>query len=245
MLIARATCMGVVCHVEPLSPFANKELSTEDRVALKAERQANLESELNGGVPSKETLIALRIAYNKAGHTFKAAETYELQNELYPEADMYNGIAVLYNNAGATDKAIEFYEKALEENPYHKYANANLGSTLIHRDPKRAKECLQRAISVDPEHDIALIELGRIQKSEGDMVGAKEKFQKVYDMYLRQWKTDSLPTYAYGWFASVAEELGEKELAREIRCSTPGSQGEAYYNIENLSKTRTNMIITK
>lgn len=193
MLIARATCLGVVCHVEPLSPFANKELSTEDRVALKAERQANLEAELNGGVPSKQTLMALRRAYDKAGHTFKAAETYELQNELYPEADMYNGIAVLYNNAGATDKAIEFYEKALEENPNHKYANANLGSTLRNRDPKKAKEYLQRAISIDPEHDIALIELGRIQKSEGDSIGAKEKFQKAYDKYLRQWKTNSLP----------------------------------------------------
>lgn len=245
MLIARATCMGIVCHVEPLSPFANKELSTEDRMALKAERQANIEAELNGGVPSKETLIALRRAYNKAGHVFKAAETYELQNELYPEADMYNEIAVLYNNAGATDKAIEFYEKALEENPYHKYANANLGSTLRLRDSKRAKQYLQRAISVDPDHDIALIELGRIQKSEGDSIGAKEKFQKVYDMYLRQWKTDSLPAYAYGWFASVAEELGEKDFVKKIRRSTPGLHGETYYNPENLSKTRTNMLTTK
>lgn len=245
MLIARASCMGVICHVEPLSPFANKELSTEERAALKAERQANLEAENNGGVPSKETLIALRLAYDKAGHTFKAAETYELQNELYPESDMFNSIAVLYNNAGATDKAIEFYEKALEENPNHKYANANLGSTLRFRDPKRAKECLQRAISVDPDHDIALIELGRIQKSEGDTQGAKEKFQKVYDRYLRQWKTNSLPKYAYGWFASVAEELGENDFAKEIRRSTPGAQGEAYYDPENLSKTRTNMLTTK
>ena len=245
MLIARATCMGVVCHVEPLSPFANKELSTEDRVALKAERQANLEAEQNGGVPSKQTLIALRHAYDKAGHTFKAAETYELQNELYPEADMYNGIAVLYNNAGAVDKAIEFYERALEENPNHKYANANLGSTLRYRDPKRAKECLQKAISIDPELDIALIELGRIQKSEGDINGAKEKFQRVYYRYLRQWKTNSLSSYAYGWFASVAEELGEREFAREIRRSTPGPQGESYYDPENLSKTKTNMLTTK
>lgn len=245
MLIARATCMGVICHVEPLSPFANKELSSEERAALKAERQANLEAENNGGVPSKETLIALRLAYDKAGHTFKAAETYELQNELYPECDMYNSIAVLYNNAGATDKAIEFYEKALEENPNHKYANANLGSTLRYRDPKRAKECLQRAISVDPEHDIALIELGRIQKSEGDAQGAKEKFQKVYDRYMRQWRTNSLPKYAYGWFAAVAEELGENDFAKEIRRSTPGSQGEAYYDPENLSKTKSNMLTTK
>lgn len=245
MLIARATCMGVICHVEPLSPFANKELNTEERAALKAERQANLEAEKNGGVTSKETLIALRKAYDKAGHTFKAAETYELQNELYPESDMYNSIAVLYNNAGATDKAIEFYEKALEENPNHKYANSNLGSTLRLRDPKRAKECLQRAIAIDPELDIALIELGRIQKSEGDWQGAKEKFQKVYDRYQQQWKTNSLPKYAYGWFASVAEELGENEFAKEIRHSTPGAEGEAYYNPDNLSKTKTNMLTTK
>ena len=245
MLIARATCMGVICHIEPLNPYANKELSTEERAALKAERQANLEAENNGGVPSKETLIALRFAYDKAGRAFKAAETYELQNELYPESGMYNSIAVLYNNAGATDKAIEFYEKALEENPNHKYANANLGSTLRNREPKRAKECLQRAISVDPELDIALIELGRIQKSEGDVQGAKEKFQKVYDRYMHQWKTNSLPKYAYGWFASVAEELGENDFAKEIRRSTPGLQGEAYYDPENLSKTKSNMLTIK
>jgi hypothetical protein len=76
-------------------------------------------------------------------------------------------------------------------------------------------------------------------------MGAKEKFQKVYDMYLRQWKTNSLPNYAYGWFASVAEELGENDFAREIRRSTPGPQGESYYDPENLSKTKTNMLTTK
>lgn len=245
MLIAKATCLGVICHVEPLSPFANKELSTEDRAALRAERQANLEAESNGGVPSRNTLIALRNAYNKAGHTFKAAETYELQSELYPETNIYNNIAVLYNNAGAIEKAIEYYEKALEENPNNKHANANLGSTLRYRDPIRAKECLQKALSIDPEHDIALIELGRIQESEGDFSGAKEKFQKAYDIYLRQWDTNSLPKYAYGWFASVAEELGYDEFAKQIRKSTPTAQGESYYDPENLSKTNNSTLTTK
>ena len=242
MLIAKAKCQGVVCQVEPLNPFANKELTTEERVALKAERQANLEAELNGGVPSKQTLIALRKAYENAGQSFKAAETMELQNELYPEPDMYNGIGVLYSSAGATDKAIECYERALEENPNHRYANANLGSTLRNRCPKRAKECLQKALSLDPDHDIALIELGRIQKSEGDEIGAKEKFQKAYDLFLRQWKTNSLPNYAYGWFSSVADELGEKAFAQEIRNSEPGFQGEKYYDPENLSRTKINML---
>ena len=40
---------------------------------------------------------------------FKAAETFELQNELYPVSTNYNSIGVLYSNAGA-DKAL-IYEK--------------------------------------------------------------------------------------------------------------------------------------
>ena len=87
MLIIHATCMGTICHVEPLSPFANKRIDNRRRAALKAERQANLEAEQNGGVPSKETLITLKQAYLKIGNDFKAAETLELQNELYPNVE--------------------------------------------------------------------------------------------------------------------------------------------------------------
>lgn len=239
MLIIHATCMGTICHVEPLSPFANKELTTEERAALKAERQANLEAEQNGGVPSKETLITLKQAYLKIGNDFKAAETFELQNELYPVSTNYNSIGVLYSNAGATDKAIEFYEKAIEENPHDKHAYANLGSTLLYKKPKQAKEYLQKALNIDPEHDIALIELGKIDKSEGNTVAAQVKFRKAYDLYLKQWKTNSLPKYAYGWFATVAEELGENNFAKEIRASVPKTESEAYYNKENLSMTKT------
>ena len=243
MLIINATCMGTICHVEPLSPFANKELTTEERAALKAERQANLEAEQNGGVPSKETLTTLKQAYQKIGNNFKAAETLELQNELYPASANYNWIGVLYSNAGATDKAIEFYEKAIEENPYDKYAYANLGSTLLYRDTKRAKEYLQKAFDIDPEHDIALIELGKIDVREGNITSAQEKFRKVYDLYLKQWKTNSLPDYAYGWFATVAEELGESDFAEEIRASAPKTESEVYYNKENLSMTKANALM--
>lgn len=242
MLIVRSSCMGMVCQVEPLNPFANKELSTEERIVLKAERQANLEAELNGGVPSKQSLVALRSAYDKAGNTFKAAETYELQNELYPDVSSLNSIGVYYNNAGVTDKAIEFYELALKNNPNHKYANANLGSTIKHSDPAKAKQLLQKAIDIDPDHDIALVELALLKKQEGLKEEAEHMFRKVYDMYKKQWTTHCLPDYAYGWFSSVAQELGEIDFAREIRSSRPKQEAETYYNKENLSKTKTNML---
>lgn len=45
LLLAKAHCMGISCMIEPQNPFANKELTTEERIVLKAEREANLETE--------------------------------------------------------------------------------------------------------------------------------------------------------------------------------------------------------
>ena len=55
-------------------------------------------------VPSKETLITLKQAYLKIGNDFKAAETLELQNELYPNVENLNSIGVLYHNSGNNER---------------------------------------------------------------------------------------------------------------------------------------------
>ena len=245
MLIARATCMGVVCHVEPLNPFSNRELSTEDRIVLKAERQANLEAEMNGGVPSKETLLALRSAYIKAGNDFKAAETAELQRELYPATVNLNSIGVLYSNSGNAEKAVEFYNLAIQENPHNEYAHSNLGLELKHTDAKLYKYHINKALEINPEHAVALIESGRIDKSEGNVAECKEKLRRAYDILLRKWKTNTFCDSDYGWLAAVARELGENETAEQIMASKPKLEDEAYYDKENLSKIRTNMLTHK
>lgn len=242
MLIARAQCMDTVCHVEPLNPFANKELSTEERIALKAERQANLEAEMNGGVPSKDTLVALRSAYEKAGNNFKAAETYELQRELYPTTVNLNNIGVLYHNSGNHEKAAEFFEQALHEDPNNEDAHFNLGNTMKYIDNEVYKRHIRKACEINPDHELALIESGRIDKSEGKVSEGEKKLRKAYDILLRKWKTNALGTYGYGWLQNIANELGEKEIAEQVRASNSKLKGEAYYDAENLSKIRPNMI---
>lgn len=221
MLIAHAMCMGVVCRVEPLNPFANKELSTEDRIVLKAERQANLEAEMNGGVPSKDTLVALRMAYKKAGNEFKAAETYELQRELYPATVDLNCLGVLYHNCGNHEKAAEFFEQAIQENPNNEYAHFNLGNTMKFIDNEVYKRHIRKAYEINPEYDVALIELGRIDKSEGNITDGEKKLRKAYELLLRQWKTNTCDISSYGWLAAVARELGENEIAEQVTASIP------------------------
>lgn len=43
----------------------------------------------------------------------------------------------------------------------------------------------------------------------------------------------------YGWFASVAEELGKKDKSYEIRSAKPKIEQTTYYDEENLTQTRT------
>lgn len=244
LLLAKAHCMGVSCMVEPQNPFANKELSTEERIVLRAEREANIETERNGGIPTKNCLISLRKAYEDAGNDFKAAETLEQQNEIYPNPEEYNLIGVYYHNSGNRDKAIDFFERALDHNPNDYWSNFNLGNTLFYRDLKRARQYLNKAYELNPFEPCINILLGRLDKREGKESEAKEKFQIAYDRYEQKWKANSFNNSDYGWFASVAEELGKKDKAYEIRSAKPKIEQTTYYGEENLTQTRTKSLTT-
>jgi len=245
LLLATAQCMGVSCMVEPQNPFANKEMTSEERIVLVAERQANLEALHNNGQPTRQALINLRRAYEKVGNSFRAAETFELQTELYPNADNYNAIGVLYSNAGVKEKAIEFYERALEANPNNQYAHCNLALNLKASDYDRYREHIKKALELDPDHDIALIEAARIDKADGNLDDAKSKNEKAYDIMMRQWKTGNLGDYGYGWLASLAEELGHFDEARQIRASKQDANQEQHYNEDNLTRSKNTQLTTR
>lgn len=242
LLIAQAHCMGQICRIEPQNPFANKELTTEERIILQAERQANLDAEANGGIPPKKTLIALRQAYEKVGNNFRAAETYERQIELYPSTDEYNAIGVLYHNSGNYDKAIEFYERALQVNPNSVYPNFNLGHSLEGRDPKQAEKYLRKAHSLDPKHAPTNIELADIEHRLGNIEEAQKLLQQAYDTLMQKWRTNTMSSSDYSWLSSVADKLGHKDIALQVRQSEPNLEDDKYYNDENLTKTKTTEI---
>lgn len=238
LLIAQAECMGISCMVEPQNPFANKELTTEERIVLVAERAANLEAEKNGGVPSRQGLENLRDAYERAGNNFMAAETYEQQFELYPNSCDLNNIGVLYHNSGNYDKAQFFYEMAYEKDPNNAIIAFNLGHTIMSKDPKRAKELIQKANKLNPNHCFSLIELARMEAADGNTAKAKELREKAFNILNDKWRRNALADWEWGWFASVTEELGKHSLASEIRQSRPVREAEQYFNPENLTGTK-------
>lgn len=242
LLLAQASCMGVQCMVEPQNPFANKELTTEERIVLVAERQANLEAEQNHGTPTKNGLMKLRQAYIKAGNSFRAAETLELQTELYPCPDNYNQIGVLYSNAGVSDKALEYYERAYQNNPESATINFNLGHSLMYKDPQRARSLINKAYEKNPTDGATMITLARMERQVGNKERAKELEEEAYEMLLRKWKADTLASHEYSWLSSLASDLGHPDVAKQVRQSEPGLEADKYYDNENLTRTRSNAL---
>lgn len=235
LLLARATAVGQQIMVEPINPFANKELTAEQRIVLKAERQANIEAEQNGGKPTKQGLETLYKSYEKVGNDFRAAETLELLNELYPSVHNYNQIGVLYSSAGHDDKALEYYEKGYNSNKNATTA-FNYAYKLKDKDKEKFKEILKESLRLDPDKPHSLYELGRLLKKEKNPEG-KKMIEKAFENWKRKFDTNQMNESDYSWLSSVADELGMRDFAQQVRESKPQFSGEKLYNSENLTVT--------
>jgi molecular chaperone DnaK len=235
LLLARATAVGQQIMVEPINPFANKELTAEQRIVLKAERQANIEAEQNGGKPTKQGLETLYKSYEKVGNDFRAAETLELLNEMYPSVQNYNQIGVLYSSAGYDDKALEYYEKGYNSNKNATTA-FNYAYKLKDKDKEKFKEILEESLRLDPDKPHSLYELGRLLKKENNPEG-KKMIEKAFENWKRKFDINQMNESDYSWLSSAADELGMKDFAQQVRESKPQFSGEKLYNSENLTVT--------
>jgi molecular chaperone DnaK len=235
LLLARATSDGHSVMVEPINPFANKELTSEQRIVLKAERQANIEAEQNGGKPTKAGLEALYKAYEKVGNDLRAAETLELLNEIYPSIHNYNQIGVLFSSAGYDEKALEYYQLAYQKDKDATTA-FNYAYKLKGKDKAQFKEILEESLRLEPDKPHSLYELGKLLKREQDQKG-KEMIQKAFESWKRKFESNRMSESDYSWLSSASEELGMREFAQQVRDSKPKIYGEKLYNSENITIT--------
>ncbi|MBP6234879.1 MAG: Hsp70 family protein [Saprospiraceae bacterium] len=235
LLLARASAVGKSVFVEAINPFANKDLSTEERIVLKAERQANIEAEQNNGKPTKQGLTNLYKAYELIGNDFRAAETLELLNELYPSISNYNEIGVLYSSAGYYEKALEFYELAFV-NDKNSTTAFNFAHSLKSKNKEKFKEILEESLHLEPNMPHSLFELGRLLKREKDEKG-NEMIKQAFDIWKKNYDTNSMSESDYSWLSSAADELGMKDFAQQVRQSTPTFKVTELYNSDNLTQT--------
>jgi molecular chaperone DnaK (HSP70) len=236
MLLIRATAGDKKIMVEPLSPFANKEMTTEERIKFKAERDYNLECERNGGEPTLSALKALHKAYEKIGMEFKAAETLELIEEMFPGNGNLNNIGLHYSNAGKKEKAISFYQKALDKTPSSTIA-FNIAMQYKHTDTEKYKEYLMKAREMNPSDNTVAFNLGEEYKKEGKLKEGEQLLQEAFDRWQKKFETSNrLEKWEYSWFSSCARAMGKNDYAEHIDQSAPKDDLEKLYNSDNLTQ---------
>lgn len=87
--------------------------------------------------------------------------------KLFPDAGTYNNLGVAYFLKRKPDypKALKYYLKAEKLNPHDANTYANLAEVYRHLgQAKSALNASQRALEIDPKHELALDELQKIRK---------------------------------------------------------------------------------
>ncbi len=237
MLLIRASAGARNVIVEPLSPFVNKEMTTEDRIKYKAERDFNLECERNGGEPTLDSLRRLHRAYEKIKLEFKAAETLEQIEEMFPGKASLNNIGLHYSNAGKKDKAIAFYERAMKEAPSSTTA-FNIAMQYRYTNNKKYKEYLEVAQKMNPSHNPSAYSLGELYIKEGNLEVGQKLLQNAFDRWQRKFESNQMEKWDYSWFSSCARALGKDEYATHILESEPKKNLGRMYNSDNLTQIK-------
>ena len=244
LLFIRASAAEVCVMVQPISPFSNKEMTTEERIVYKAEREFNLAVEKNGGEPSLEALKQLHKAYESVSYHFKAAETLEQINELFPGKSNLNNIGLHYSNAGKKEKAIKYYELALQQNPSATTA-FNLAMQYKYSDKVKYKSYIMKALSINPEDLTSSYSLGMIYRENGEQENGDKLLEIAFGKWKKKFESNKMESWDFSWFASCAKALGKHDYAKHIEESAPEENLNKIYKSENLSQLKQDDGITK
>ena len=223
---------GVRYDIEPVNPFANKELTKAEEAVIKAQRAVNDDASHNNGHPSKKMMIDLAEAYKKSGDYYRQAEIYEEINDRFPGSISNNNIHVAYSNAGQEEKAFKYIEKEYQENPHNPTICFNYGLAFKNKDKDKYLGFIKRAYELDKDDPTHRAAYGIELVNRGN----KEEGEKLINKSIEVWETklanNSLKSWEYSWFRSAARKVGQKHLMSKID-EAENASSYAYKN-ENL-----------
>ncbi|MGB2956791.1 MAG: tetratricopeptide repeat protein [Anaerolineales bacterium] len=156
----------------------------------------------------------LGFSYYKLGHLKQARTTFKDLQKRYPANGKANAIyGKLLLDMDEPRGALPYLARVVDQDPqqaepYLQYADAHL---RIGANPKAAAGALEKALSIDPENEIAFALLGEAQAAEGEYQEAISSFQKAQNTSLKSDPSWS-PRISLG-LGKTAIQLGQIETA--------------------------------
>jgi len=220
--------------VEPISPYANRELTAQERIVFRAEKNYNLACQKNKGEPTYDALRELYDTYVEVEYHFKAAETLELISELFPKKSNLNNIGLAYSNAGKDAKAMHYYEKSMQETPTATTA-FNIAIKYRYKDKEKYKAYLDKAISLDDGHLHSKYCLGKLLKQEGEIEEGQKLLQSAFDGWNHKFSNNDMTEADYSWFGPCAKDMENYTLVEEIKAAKQKLDKGLLFDPENLT----------
>ncbi len=242
LIYFRAFIKDLEIEVEPLNPFANSALSTEEIAEKRLMKLINETARANGGKPTVKMLKELANFYVKLEKHLKAAETFELIQQLEPMSRNETSICYHYSMAGKRKQSNKWASIAYEKSPH---ATNTYNLALVKEEEGNMdeyKRLMEEAIKKNS--DAAFLTYGEYLLSR-DTERAKTLIQKGFDIWYAQFQAGNLHKNNYTRLIRSARQIGRIEIAdqvKEAQNKLEGNNAVKWYNEDNLASDSKNYL---
>jgi len=234
LIYFRAYIKDMEVDVEPLNPFANASLNTEEIAEKRLLKALNEAAKNNGGRPPVKLLKELANFYVKLEKHLKAAETFELIQQLDPATRNETSICYHYSMAGKRKQSNKWAQIAYDKSPH---ATNTYNLALVKEEEGKMEEysmLMEEAVSKNSE--AAFLTFGEYLLTR-DAERAKALIQKGFDTWHSQFQSNTLHKNNYSRLIRAARQLGRLEIAEEVKRAQErlnGNNTVKWYNEDNL-----------
>lgn len=221
-------------QVEPLNPFANGALTTQEIAEKKLLKVINEKAKQNKGRPPADLLEELARFYAKFDMHLKAAETYELVQQLNPSKRYETSCCFHYSRAGKEKNSNKWAGIAYEKDPSG-VNTFNYALTKRQVDWAAYEQLMEEAIN---KHDnAAMLAYGEYLLHK-DPTRGMALIQKCFNTWYASFQSNSLYEGGYFRLVKAANYLGKTAIASEVeaaRVALESKKGVKWYNEGNLA----------
>lgn len=210
----RAFIKDMEVLVEPLNPFANAALTTEDIAEKRILKSLNEAAKKNGGKPPVNLLKDLANFYVKLEMHLKAAETFETIQSLDPVNHYETSICYHYSSAGKHKQSDKWATIAYRNNPHGTNAYNLALVKEKEGDMEKYIDLMEQAIKKNC--DAACLTYGEYLLPR-DKEKATELIQKAFEEWHNEFNSNTLQKNNFTRLIRAARQLGRLEVADQVK----------------------------
>ncbi len=233
LITFRAFIQNLEISTEPLNPFANSALSTEDIAEKQLLKLLYKATKENGGKPPLDKLKALSQFYVKTERHLKAAETFENIQQLDPNRRYETSICYHYAEAGRKKLSDNWAEIAYQKSPTSTNAYNLALTKSLQGKTDEYKKLMEEAVTLGS--DAAMLTYGEYLLSK-EKEKAEELIQKAFDKWFKEFEENKLSKNDFSRLIRAAKQLGKIQIAEQVQKAKDklkNEKGISWYNPDN------------